>query len=123
MPGGSPTAIAEALANRLENLPGLTVRAKRTERIAETVAARVEVTASGTGDALAPSGTGTPVSPAGKTLMPTRQVNLGFVRPDATIYIVWHAPESAFHQIEPDIDATLATLRFTSSGNTSSYSN
>ena len=81
--------IAEALANRLENLPGLRLVVNRTEKVGETTAARVEVVAPGTGDALAPSGTGTPIAPAGKTLVPTREVTLGFHRPDATLFLTW----------------------------------
>jgi hypothetical protein len=122
-PGGSAAAIVAGLSNRLENLPGLTVRVRRTESVADTTAARVEVVAPGTGDALAPSGTGTPVAPAGKVLVPTHQVTLGFLRPDGTLFIAWHVPETAYAQVEPDIDVTLASLRFTSNGKPSSYSN
>ena len=56
-------------------------------------AARVEVIAPGTGDAVAPSGLGEPIEPSGKTLMPTRQVTLAFARPTETIYMTWHMPE------------------------------
>jgi hypothetical protein len=112
-PGGSPATIAEALANRLENLPGLTVRVKRTESLGGSTAAHVEVTAPGTGDALAPSGVGTPIAPEGKQLVPTRQVTIGFVRHDGTFYLRWHAPESSYDRIAPDIRATLDTLRIT----------
>jgi hypothetical protein len=112
VPGGSATSIAEGLTNRLENLPGLQVRARRTETVAGTTAARVEVVAPGTGDAMAPSGVGTPVAPAGKSLIPTRQVTLGFVRPDVTLYVTWHLPESSYDRIAPEIQATIDTLRF-----------
>ena len=91
-PGGSPAMIAEALANRLENLPELRLVVNRTEKVGETTAARVEVVAPGTGDALAPSGTGTPMAPAGKTLIPTREVTVGFHRPDATLFLTWDSP-------------------------------
>ncbi len=53
--------LAEAMGNRLENLPGLKLLVKRSETVAGTQAARVEVTAPGTGDALAPSGLGEPI--------------------------------------------------------------
>jgi len=112
-----------ALSNRLENLPGLTLRVRRAASVADTTAAWVEVVAPGTGDALAASGAGTPVVPAGKLLIPTRQVTLGFLRPEATLYIAWHVPEASYGQIEPEIEATIASLRFTSSGTRSSYSN
>jgi hypothetical protein len=122
MPGGSPAAVVEALANRLENLPGLTLKEKRVETLGGTSAARVEIVAPGTGDALAPSGSGTPIAAEGETLVPTRQVTLGFVRSDGTYFIAWHAPEAAYSQIEPDIKTILASLQFTSSGESSSYS-
>jgi hypothetical protein len=96
-PGGSASTIAESLANRLENLPGLTIRDQRTETLAGTTAAWVEVTAPGTGDALTPSGVGTPVAPE--------------VRIDATLYLRWHVPESSYDRMARDIRATLDSLR------------
>lgn len=111
VPGGSASMIAEALANRLDHLPGLTIRERRTEAVAGTTAARVEVTAPGTGEALAPSGAGTPIAPEGRSLVPTRQVTIGFVRDDATIFLRWHAPESSYERIRADIRATLDSLR------------
>ena len=116
IPGGSAVAIAEALSNRLENLPGLKVLVKRTEALGGSTAARVEVVARGTGHALAPSGVGTPIAPAGKALVPTRQVTLGFVRNDATLFVRWHAPESSYERIAPDIRATLDSLRLSADG-------
>ncbi len=77
--------------------------------------------APGTGDALAPSGTGTPTAPAGKTLIPTRQVTLGFHRPDATLFLTWDSPESSYGRIAADIKATLETVRFTTSGKLAFY--
>ena len=120
-PGGSAKMIAEALANRLENLPELRLVVHRTETVGETTAARVEVVAPGTGDALAPSGTGKPIAPAGKTLIPTREVTLGFHRPDATLFLTWDDPRVVVRRIAPDIKATLETVRFTSSGKPSFY--
>jgi hypothetical protein len=120
-PGGSPAMIAEALANRLYNLPELRLVVKRTENVGETTAARIEVVAPGTGDALAPSGTGKPIAPAGKTLVPTRQVTLGFHRPDANLFLMWVTPEASYDRIAPDIDATLRSVRFTANGQPSFY--
>jgi hypothetical protein len=120
-PRGTAAQIADALANRLENLPGLRVVVKRTESVADTSAARIEVVAPGTGDAIAPSGTGAAFAPEGKSLVPTRQVTVGFVRPSETLYLVWHMPESSHDRITPDIDATLQSFRFTSSGKLSTY--
>jgi hypothetical protein len=53
--------------------------------------------------------------------MPTRQVTIGFVRPSETLYLTWHMPESSHAQIAPQIDATLESLRFTSSGKIATY--
>jgi hypothetical protein len=121
VPDGTAAKIAEALATRLENLPGLKIAVKRTENIADTTAARVEVVAPGTGDAIAPSGIGSPIAPEGKSLIPTREVTVGFVRPGETVFLTWHTPESSYQRIAPDIDATLKSFRFKSSGKVSTY--
>jgi hypothetical protein len=115
-PGGSAKMIGEALANRLSNLPGLKLVVHRMETVAEVSAARVEVVAPGTGDALAPSGAGTPIAPAGKSLLPTREVTLGFHRPDATLFLTWNIPESSYGRLAPEIDATLESVRFAARG-------
>ena len=120
-PGGSAKMIEVALANRLASLPSLELVAHRTETIGEMTAARVEVIAPGTGDALAPTGTGTPIAPPGKTLFPTREVTLGFHRPDATLFLTWDVPESSYARVAGDIKATLESVRFTSRGNPSFY--
>ena len=104
--------LAEALGNRLENLPGLKLLVKRVETVAGVPAARVEVVAPGTGDALAPSGLGPPIEPAGKSLIPTRQVTLAFARPSGTIYLTWHMPEASHDRIEPEILTAIDSLRF-----------
>ena len=120
-PAVSPAMMAEALANRLVHLPELQVVVRRTEAVGDTTAARVEVIAPGIGKALAPSGVGRPIAPEGKALVPTREVIVGFTRPNATIYLAWDVPESAYPRIEPEIKATLESCRFTTSGATSSY--
>jgi hypothetical protein len=121
-PGGSAQALAEALGNRLENLPELKLCVKRTETIASALAARVEVIAPGTGAALTPSGSGPPTAPAGRALIATRQLTVGFVRPAETLYLTWHVPEASYERLAPDIQATLAAIRFNSSGKTPAYS-
>jgi hypothetical protein len=121
IPGGSPAAVVVALSNQLENLPGLTLQVKRVESLGHASAARVEVVAPGTGDALAPSGAGTPVAPDGKALIPTRQVTAAFVRSDGTYYVVWHVPDASYSQIEPDIKTILESIQFTSELRSSSY--
>jgi hypothetical protein len=123
VPGGSAATLVEGLANRLENLPGLKVRERRTETIAGRTAVRVEVVAPGTGDAMAPSGVGTPVAPADKSLVPTHQITIGFVRREDTLFLTWHTPESSYNRIAPEIQATLDSLRLTTSERAwSSYS-
>ena len=108
--------LAEALANRLENLPELRLVARRTETAGGMMAARVEVVAPGTGNALAASGMGAPIAPSGNPLVATHQVVLGFPRPVATLYLAWHVPESSYNRIAPEIQATIDSVRFTSGG-------
>jgi hypothetical protein len=92
-PGGSAKMIGEALANRLSNLPGLKLVVHRMETVA-----------------------GTPIAPAGKSLLPTREVTLGFHRPDATLFLTWNIPESSYGRLAPEIDATLESVRFAARG-------
>ena len=121
-PGMSAAMLVESLANRLTNLPELKIVAKRTEKFGGEPAARVEVIAPGTGDAMAPSGVGTPVAPEGKTLEPTRQVTVGFARSSGPLFLTWHMPESAHARIAPDIEATLGSLKLSPDTRLSSYS-
>jgi hypothetical protein len=114
VPGGTALMLAEALANRMENLPELRLLAKRTETTGGVPAARVEVVAPGTGAALAASGMGVPFAPPETTLVPTHQLVLGFPRPGETLYLAWHAPESSFRRLAPEIEATIKSLRFDS---------
>jgi hypothetical protein len=111
IPRGTAAGVSEDLANLLTNLPGLRVVERRTETWDGHEAARVEVVAPGTGDALAPSGTGTPVAPPGRTLVPTHRVSLAFLRPSDTLWLTWHYPESAHAELAPQIEAMLRTLR------------
>ncbi len=112
VPEGSAEMLAEAMANQLGNLPGAKLLVKRTETSAGVPAARVEITAPGTGDALAPSGLGEPSKPPDKALTPTRQITLAFSRPADSIYLRWHMPAGSYDRIEPDIRSTLQSLRF-----------
>jgi hypothetical protein len=111
VPGGRAEALAEGLANRLENLPGLRVVSRGVETVGGLDAARVEAVAPGTGDALAPSGAGTPVAPEGVTLRPTRRVVLLVPRPADTLGLVWHAPEEDTNRLEQQVRSTLATVK------------
>jgi hypothetical protein len=55
---------------------------------------------------------GVPAGPAGKSLVPTREVTFAFARPRNTAYLTWRMPESSYKRIHPDIEATLESLRF-----------
>jgi hypothetical protein len=116
VPGGTPEMMAEGLANRMENLPGVRILHRRTESVGGTTAALVALVAPGTGDALAPSGAGSFVVPEGKTLVPTRQVTLGFLAPDRTIYLRWHVPDGSYDRIAPDIRSTIDSIRLAAEG-------
>jgi hypothetical protein len=110
-PGGTASSIADALANRLTNLPELTVRVRRTETVAGELAARVEVVAPGSGGTLAPSGLGTPVATEGKPLLPTHQTTIGLPRSRGTLFLSWHTPEQAHDRVVPEINAMVESLR------------
>jgi hypothetical protein len=119
VPGGTAEMLAEALGNRLENLPELRLLAKRVETAGGVPAARVEVVAPGTGAALAASGMGVPFAPPDTTLVPTRQLVLGFARTGETLYLAWHAPASSYDRLAPEIEATINSLRFNSDAQSS----
>jgi hypothetical protein len=111
IPEGDAAMIAESLSNRLTNLPELKVVARRVETWGGRPAARVEVIAPGTGSALAPSGTGVPVGPKGSRLVPTRRVVVGIPRATQTLFLMWHAPESAADMLETQIKDVQTRLR------------
>jgi hypothetical protein len=119
----SAHSIAEGLTNRLANLPGLTLRARRIETVAGLPAARVEVVAPGSGAALAPSGVGTPVATEGKPLVPTYQITVGFPRSGGTLFFSWHTPEAAHDRLAQEIESMLQSLslRADSQPSTSHY--
>ena len=116
VPGGTPDSIAEALVNRMENLPGVEIREFRTESVGGIVAAG---RARRPGDRRCPgSQRGRVVRGArrGKHYVPTRQVTLGFFTEDRTIYLRWHLPDSLHDRIAPDIRATIESLRIAADG-------
>ena len=92
------------------------------ETVAGLQAARVVVVGPGTGDALAPSGVGTPVAPPGKALIPTRRVILAIPRRADTLTLLWHYPESSREAIGPQVDDTIRSLKVSdAAASTSSY--
>ncbi len=119
-PGRTAKGLAEELANRMTNLPGVRVEVRRVERLAGREVARVEVVAPGVGDALAPSGQGVPVAPAGKALVPTRRVTFGIPGAGPIRWLTWHFPESSRARVAPRVDAAVASLRW-EDGTSSSY--
>jgi hypothetical protein len=111
IPGGTAEMVAEALGNRLLNLPGLKLLVKGTETVGGLAAARVEVVAPGSGDSLAASGLGTPVEQPGKASIPTRAVTLGFPRNGDTIFITWNVPQSSYDRALPEFTSAMESLR------------
>jgi hypothetical protein len=114
--------LAVGLSTRLTNLPGLRILERESLTLPGAPAIRLDLVAPGFGDALAPSGTGTPVSLDGKTLIPTRQATVLVARAAGPLYFAWHAPESAWPRIAPQIDAMLAGLALSADSQLSSSS-
>lgn len=110
-PGGTPASAAKELATRLANLPELKVLSQRVESYGGYEAGRVEAVAPGSGSALAPSGTGTPVSLDDQKLVPTRLVSVAFVRPGGTLWATWYYPDAAHDVLGPQVEATLRSLQ------------
>jgi hypothetical protein len=108
--GNAESALAE-LTNRLASLPGYEVVGGRVAEVGGRKAARVEVVAPGTGDAIAPSGTGAPVAPPGKALVPTHWTALVLPGPRGTIRLACYYPESARAAVAPIVDEAIAGLR------------
>jgi hypothetical protein len=73
-------------------------------------AARVEAVGPGTGDALAPTGTGTSIGPAGVSLIPTRMVYLSFIRPADTLCLACYCPEAEYSGLKPEWDAIFQSI-------------
>lgn len=113
IPDPRADALAAETATRLANLPGVAVESAVAGTWSGLGAARVEVVGPGTGDALAPSGLGTPVAPSGRSLVPTRRVIVAFPRRADTLTLLWHYPESARDAVGPDVEATLRSARLT----------
>jgi hypothetical protein len=107
--GDAESALAE-LTSRLQNLPGYRVVVGRVAEVGGRKAARVEVVAPGTGDAIAPTGTGVPVAPPGKALVPTHWTALVLPGRRGTIRLACYYPESARATLAPIVDEAIAGL-------------
>ncbi len=112
IPDPSAPALSEETAARWRNLPGLTVRSAATIRLGPVEAARVEAVAPGLGDRWVSTGTGEPATPEGRTLVLTHRVLILVPRPNGTLSLIWHFPESARITLEPQVDQTLRNLSF-----------
>lgn len=110
VPGASADALAEELANRLANNPGVASLEHRTLTVAGREAGRVEVVAPGTGDRLATVSLGVPSVPEGSALVPTRRVVIIVPRAGDTLAFGWHMPEAAAEARLLEIEAALASL-------------
>ncbi len=106
-PRGSAATAAEGLVNRLTNLPELRILDRKEESLAGVPSVRIDLSAPGFGDAIAPSGVGVPMATEGKTLIPTRQATIVVSRNRGPLFLTWHAPESAWPRIDADIQSTL----------------
>jgi hypothetical protein len=97
----------------LLNLPSLEIKAAREIAVAGKPAVLVEAVADGTGDALAPTGLGKPVAPAGESLVRTRRAWVRIPRgpEDGTLEVFFHAPEAEYEKLAPVWAAVLASLR------------
>lgn len=114
IPGDYPDtakALVTETSNRWTHLPGLEVKRSEVIRCGGHPAALVEAVAPGTGTALAPSGTGTPLLPGVAELIPTRRVLITLPLPGRTLSLQWHCPEAAADRIRPEIDAIAQSLR------------
>ena len=109
-PGTEAASLLTGLTNRFENLPGLTVRARGVEKVAGLDAARVELVAPGTGDAIAPTGQGVPLVDGQPSLTPTFRVLLTIPRPADTLCLVWNAPEEAADAVRSRVRETLKSI-------------
>jgi len=105
IPRGTAEGLAAELSSRFENLPGMTREFAGVAKVGSVDAAKVVVVAPGTGGAIAASGLGTPIAPPGVTLIPTRRINLGFVRPDGAEWLIVHHPQPASPALTASIDA------------------
>ena len=100
------------MTTRMENLPELRIVKAGVRSVGGRPAAWIEIVAPGTGDALAPSGLGKPIAPEGKRLQPTRRIAIGIPGRDQTVWLVWHAPDSAAASLATEVDAAIAKLTF-----------
>lgn len=107
----SAEGLLQGVANRLANLPGLTEVLRRTETWGGQPAGRLELVGPGTGDALAPSGSGTPVAPQGQELIPTRRIVVG-VPADPAVFLVWHGPESSSEELQSQVEVIRRGFQF-----------
>ena len=102
--GTDTASIAQRVANRYLNFPGLTVISAEPTTFAGQSAARIEAIAPGTGAAFLPTGTGVPLASDGLPAVKTRRILISIPRGSETLSFLWHAPEELAERLNTQVD-------------------
>ncbi len=119
-PRTDAAGLASELTTRLENLPELRIIKSHQRLVGGVPSAVVEIVAPGTGDSLAPSGLGRPIAANDQVLVPTRRISVGIPGRDRTVWLIWHAPESAAATLSSEVESVLDGLRINNPPSSSS---
>lgn len=109
-PRTNAAGLASELTTRLENLPELRIVKSSLRLVGGVRSAIVEIVAPGPGDALAPSGLGRPIAVDDRPLIPTRRIAVGIPGRNQTVWLIWHAPESAAASLSNEVESVLERL-------------
>ncbi len=122
-PGATAVSVVSALANRLENLPGIKLLKQEPADFGSLRGMRLDVDGLGYGGRMAASSTGTfDIDQTGQ-LAPTREVTVAAVLQSGVYYLTWHTKTEHAAQLEPDIKATLERVRIGADPDPATYSN
>ena len=110
-PRTDAAGLASEMTTRLENLPELRIVKSSGRFVGGVQSAIIEIVAPGTGDAIAPSGLGRPIGADDRPLIPTRRIAVGIPGRNQTVWLIWHAPESAAASLSSEVDSVLDGLR------------